>query len=356
MRNFFGAYTASRQAEPVTASVLIFDKSISIGFREETGVNHTYHWEVNQLSAQFESFSGESLLRNTATGEELRITGPEAATLVKEMQEEIAKPWYRKKNAGYKGRVFLFMSGFLLVLLLFYFLFVPMISEKMAGTIEPETERQLGDAVWESMAAGMREDTTTSRLINDFFSALDVESEYRIRISVINDDVVNAFALPGGRIVVYSGLLNRIQSYPELAALLSHEFTHVNNRHATKSVFRRLGSKVFLSLIFGKMGSLTTVLVNHADDLKSLTYSRQLEKEADLEGLSILTNRRIDPKGFTHLFRHLKSAARPNVMPELLASHPDIDKRMEYINEMSKQATVETRADLTAIFQELKKQ
>ncbi len=355
MRNYFGIYTASRQAEPVTASVLIFDQSISIGYREESGENHTARWGMNHLSAQFESFSGETLLRNTITGEELRITGPEAARLVKEMQEEIARPWYRKKNAGYKGRMLLFFSGFILVLILLYFLFVPMLSEKIAATVEPETERQLGDAVWESMVQGMTEDTASSRLLNDFFSALDVESEYRIRIAVVKDNVVNAFALPGGRIVVYTALLDKMRSYPELAALLSHEFTHVNNRHATKSIFRRLGSKVFLSLLLGRMGSVTSVLVNHADDLKSLNYSRQLEKEADLNGLSILTERKIDPQGFTELFRHLKSASPSSALPEFLASHPDIDNRLAYIKEMSKQATVESRADLTAIFEQLKK-
>ena len=355
MRNYFGTYTASRQAEPITASVLVFDRSISIGYRDEAGTNHTARWEMNQLAAHFESSSGSSLLRNTSSGEELRITGPEAANLVKEMQEELAKPWYRKKAAGYKGRLALFFAGLMLVLTLLYFLFVPMLSEKVADSVEPETERQLGDAVWESMAQNMTEDTAATRLLNDFFSTLNVESTYRIRISVVTDNVVNAFALPGGRIVVYSALLDRMQSYPELAALLSHEFTHVNNRHATKSIFRRLGSKVFISLLFGRMGSVTSILVNHADDLKSLTYSRKLEKEADLEGLSILTNRNIDPKGFTDLFRHLKAASDGSSLPEFLASHPDIDNRLAYIKETSKQARVEPHADLTAIFDQLKK-
>lgn len=355
MRNFFGQYTATRNGEPVTASVLIFDRHISLGYRDENTANHTLRWDMHQLSVQFESFSGESLIRNTSTGEELRITGKEASELVKAMQEEMAKPWFKKKNAGYKGRVFLFFTGFLVILLALYLLFVPMLSEKIAGSVEPETERQIGDAVYDAMASGMVEDTSASRVLNEFFSALDVETAYRIRISVVKEQVVNAFALPGGRIVVYSALLDKIGSYPELAALLSHEFTHVNNRHATKSIFRRMGSKVFLSLLFGKMGSVTAVLVNHADDLKSLTYSRSLEKEADLDGLSILTQRKIDPAGFTDLFHHLKAASPSSVLPEFLASHPDIDNRLAYIKEMSKQATVETRADLTAIFEQLKK-
>lgn len=355
MRNYFGNYTASRQAETYTASVLIFDRHLSIGYRDEQDNNHTARWEMNQLQSRYESFSGESVLQHTGTGAELRISGEEAAKLVNEMQAEMAKPWYRKKSAGYRGRIALFFTGLLGFLLLLYFLFVPMLSEKIAATVEPETERQLGDAVWDAMATGMHEDTAASRLLNTFFSTLQIKSNYQIRITVVNDNVVNAFALPGGRIVVYSALLERIGSYPELAALLSHEFTHVNNRHATKSIFRRLGSKVFLSLLFGRMGSVTSVLVNHADDLKSLTYSRNLEKEADLEGLSLLTDRKIDPRGFTALFRHLKAAAPAASGPEFLASHPDIDKRVAYIQEQTKEVVVEPNADLQLIFEQLKK-
>lgn len=354
MRNFFAEYTASRLTEPITASVLIFDQHISIGYRDAQDTNHTSRWEMNQLTAAYEKSAGESLIRNSITGEELRVRGEEAANLVKEMQAERAKPWYRKKSAGYRGRIALFFAGLLGVILLLYFLFVPMLSEKIADKVEPETERQLGDAVWEAMSDGMNEDTTASRLLNEFFSTLNVTSDYRIRISVVKDNVMNAFALPGGRIVVYSALLDRITSYPELAALLSHEFTHVNNRHATKSIFRRMGSKVFISLLFGRMGSVTSVLVNHADDLKSLTYSRNLEKEADLNGLELLTSRKIDARGFTDLFRHLKAASPASSLPEFLESHPDIDNRLAYIQEKSTGAVAEPHADLSTIFGQIK--
>jgi predicted Zn-dependent protease len=192
-------------------------------------------------------------------------------------------------------------------------------------------------------------------VVNDFFTALKIPTAYNVRISVVNDNVVNAFALPGGRIVVYSALLKQISSYPELAALLSHEFTHVNNKHSTKSIFRRLGSKVFLGLLFGRFGNVTSVLVNHADDLKSLKYSRKLEKEADTDGLNILAERKIDPKGFSDLFEHLKAAAPLNSMPEFLASHPDVDKRISYIQELAKGATVVENEQLKAIFDKLKK-
>ena len=136
--------------------------------------------------------------------------------------------------------------------------------------------------------------------------------------------------------------------------MLSHEFTHVNNKHSTKSIFRRLGSKVFLGLLFGRFGTVTSVVVNHADNLKSLKYSRSLEKEADIDGLAILTKRNIDPNGFVDLFHHLQEAGPTNNLPEFLGSHPDVEKRIAYIQEASKGTPVKEDAELKAIFEKLK--
>ncbi len=225
----------------------------------------------------------------------------------------------------------------------------------MAGKISTTTEKQLGDAAYDAMGLSGNEDTTASYIVNEFFGAMDVSTAYSIRITVVNDNVVNAFALPGGRIVIYSALLKQINSYPEPAALLSHEFTHVNNEHSTNCIFRRLGSKVFIGLLFGRFGTVTSVLVDHADNLKSLKYSRRLEKEADMDGLNILSQRNIDPQGFVDLFENLKQASPGSALPEFLGSHPDIDNRIGYIKEASKNITVKENEQLKAIFEKLKK-
>lgn len=355
MRNFFAHYTISRTEDPIPASLLIFDKTISVGYRDEADQPRTLQLPIGELTASFEVSSGDSVVRHGSSGQEIRVQGKEAAALVQEMQAELSKPWHRKKNAGFRGRVLLFMTGFLLLLVLLYFMFVPYLSEKIAESVAPETERQLGDAVYDAMQLKSSEDTASSRLLNEFFAAMEIETPYRIRISVINDKTVNAFAVPGGQLVVYSALLDKIRTYPELAALLSHEYTHVARQHATKSIFRKLGSKVFLGLLFGRMGSVTSVLIDHADDVKSLTYSRSLEKEADTEGLNLLMERRIDPEGFPALFRHLKESSPESALPEFLLSHPDIDNRIAYIKELSIQAAVEEQPRLSAIFDQLKR-
>lgn len=353
MKSYFAVYQSSPAAEAVEATVLVFDKNLSIGFRDETGKNHMINWLLKEVSASFNFTGQQSRVRHPRQGE-LLIEGKDAATFILDRQAEQRKPWYRKSSGSEWIRNSFLMLFILAALFGLYMLVVPWISQQMASKLSIKTEQHLGDAVYNALNLSSIEDTAGSRLLNDFFYEMDIPTAYNIRISLIKDDVVNAFALPGGQIVVYSAMLKEISSYPELAALLSHEFTHVNNKHSTKSIFRRLGSKIFLGLLFGRFGTVTSVVVDHADNLRSLKYSRRLEKEADLEGLGILLKRDIDPAGFENLFNHLKKAAPVNALPEFLGSHPDVNKRIRYINEMAKGASVEEDAELKAIFENLK--
>lgn len=355
MKSYFGSFTFSHGAPAVEATVLVFDKNLRIGFRNPDGTNTTVEWQIKDIESSFDFSSQQTRLRNIRhSGTELFISGNDASVYVKEMQAEMQKAWHKKSSGKEWIRNSLLLLGILGALFLLYLLIVPWLSSQLASKVSIKTERQLGDAVYDAMGLRSREDSAKTILINDFFARMDVPTAYSIRISVVNDNVVNAFALPGGRIVVYSALLEEMDSYPELAALLSHEFTHVNNKHSTKSIFRRLGSKVFLGLLFGRFGTVTSVVVDHADNLKSLKYSRSLEKEADMDGLAILAKREIDPRGFVDLFNHLKESGPSSSLPEFLGSHPDIDKRVAYITEASRGAVVEENAELKAIFEKLK--
>lgn len=354
MKSYFASYYPSSSVQPVEATVLVFDKNLSIGFRHADGSNAMLSWQLRDVETTFDFGRQSSRLKNKKLPGEIWIEGNDAYQFIKGIEAEQQKPWHKKRSGKDWIRNSILFTGIIGVLVLLYFLIVPWLSEKLASKVSVKTEQQLGDAVYNAMGLTSLEDKEASLVLNDFFSAMEVPTAYNIRITVVKDNTVNAFALPGGRIVVYSALLKEVDSYPELAALLSHEFTHVNNKHSTKSIFRRLGSKVFIGLLLGNFGSVTSVVVDHADDLKSLKYSRRLEKEADTDGLEILIQRKIDPKGFTDLFKHLKAAAPSNTLPEFLVSHPDVDKRINYITEAGKGAAVEENEQLKAIFEKIK--
>lgn len=353
MKSYFGFYSSSGTAAS-ECTVLVFDKNLSIGYRGADGSNIMLNWLLRDVDTHFDLARQTTQLRNSKLPGELLIEGNDAANFVKSMQAERQKPWHKKSSGREWIRNSLLFLGIAGLLVLLYLLFVPWLSQKLASKVSVKTEQQLGDAVYDALGLNEQEDKAASAVLNEFFSTMDVPTAYSIRISVVNDNTVNAFALPGGRIVVYKALLQQVRSYPELAALLCHEFTHINNKHSTKRIFRSLGSKVFIGLLFGKFGTVTNVLVNHADNLKNLKYSRNLEKEADTEGLQILTQRKIDPKGFEDLFLHLKQSAPGSALPEFLGSHPDIDKRIRYIREASENSPVAEHVELKAIFEQLK--
>ena len=354
MKTWFGSYYTSSLGEPVEATVLAVENSITIGFRGDDGITKRARWEMQDIVAVFEnSIQATRISHSKEPGSKLEINGRQALNFILEMQAEQSKPWHKKSQTKEYGRNLLIFLGIAAVLVTAYFLIVPWMSEKLASTISVSTEQQLGNAVYDALDLSGQQDNEATAVLNEFFREMKVQTPYTIRITVVKSDVVNAFALPGGNIVVYSALLKELKTYPELAALLSHEYTHVNNKHSTKSIFRQLGSRVFLSLLFGKFGNVTSIMVDQADKFKSLKYSRSLEKEADLEGLSLLRERKIDAEGFIGLFRHLRDSAPASAMPEFLGSHPDIDKRIAYIREASKNWQTNENSQLKTIFEKL---
>lgn len=353
MKSYFGTYFARHLSAPLEATVLVFDKKLSIGYQPAGQGPVTESWSLQEVEAIAEIPMNRSRLRHK-NGGECQVEGTDAARFIGALQDEQRRPWYKQGRGREWIRNVLLLLALLGGLFLLYLLLVPWISEKLAARVPVQTEASLGNSVYDAMGLEASEDTAQSRLLNEFFTALNIQTPYTIRLSVVDEPVVNAFALPGGRIVVYRSLLSKLESYPELAALLTHEFIHVHRKHATRSIFRRLGSKVFLGLLFGRFGSVTAVLVDHADNLKSLTYSRSLEKEADLEGLQLLLDRGIDPRGFTGLFNRLKESAPGSVLPEFMGSHPDLDKRIAYVEEAGSGASVRPHENLARIFKALK--
>lgn len=355
MKTWFGSYFISSQAEPVEATVLAYEKAIAIGFRQADGSNSTVTWNIRDIAVVFDNSQQATKINNVnEPGTSLIINGKDARQYIEQLQAEHSKPWHKKNKTREWGRNLLIFLGISAVLVTAYFLLVPWFSEKLAAGVSVKTEEQFGDAVYDALALSAQEDKNATVILNDFFKEMKVATAYDIRITVVKSDIVNAFALPGGHIVVYTGLLKELKTYPELAALLSHEFVHVNNKHSTKSIFRQLGSRVFLSLLFGKFGSVTSVMIDQADKFKSLKYSRRLEKEADMNGLALLRERKLKPEGFVLLFKHLKDSSPASAIPEFLGSHPDIDKRIAYIREASKNMVVEENEPLKTIFEKLK--
>ncbi len=256
--------------------------------------------------------------------------------------EELKQHLHNRNSTWAKRTVRSKPMGLIRILLIFlalligaYLWLVPFLADRMARRVPVSYEESLGDALFNSMKGAFKIDEKKTLYINEMFRELKLPTKYNIRITVVKSNISNAFAMPGGNIVVYDKLIAQIKNYEDLVALLSHEFTHVDKKHSTRTLFRRLGSAIFLSVLVGDVGAITGVMLRNADNLKSQHYSRSLEKEADQNGLRILSERKIDCNGFIRLFEQLQKELSSSEVsrPEWADSHPNLEKRIKYIRD-----------------------
>ncbi len=219
--------------------------------------------------------------------------------------------------------------GFIALCAAAYFWLLPYLSERMAMALPPEMDVKLGDPMFDGMKADLTIDEARSATLQAFADELVIAPTFKLRLHLVKDDQVNAFAMPGGHIVVYTGILDNMKEPAELAALLSHEGTHVEKRHSTRAIARDLSGSLFLSLLLGDMGGLTGIMAQKGDELKGLSYSRDLETEADTIGIRRMHANGVDPQGMVKLLELLEREAED--MPEgasFLSSHPLTKERL----------------------------
>lgn len=175
---------------------------------------------------------------------------------------------------------------------------------------------------------------------------------YQFRIFLSDTEDVNAIALPGGNIVVFSGLLDSMESENELAMVLAHELGHFAHRDHLRGLGRGLGVAVAATLLFGEESTASS-LVSKALLTFQAKYSQDQESSADQFGLDLLTRRYGHAGGATDFFSRLTKDAG-NKLPYLLASHPHPQARIDALNEQIKAkhysiaATQPLEADLMA--------
>lgn len=143
---------------------------------------------------------------------------------------------------------------------------------------------------------------------------------YSFQVFLTESDEVNAIALPGGNIVVFSGLLAQIESENELAMILAHEMGHFANRDHLRGLGRGLGVAVAATLLFGQDSTASNLVVTTMMSFQA-NYSQAQEAEADRFGLELLDERYGHVGGATDFFRRLARRAGGD-LPYLLASHP----------------------------------
>jgi predicted Zn-dependent protease len=162
--------------------------------------------------------------------------------------------------------------------------------------------------------------------------------------------------MPNGEIVVYTGLLDQLETPAQLVALIGHEVSHINERHSMKLLSRNLAGYMIISLLVGDVSGIAAVLTDNAQQLYQLSYARDHEQQADELGLQILLDNHQDPTAMLQLFKKL-NATGADALPELLSSHPLPNSRIQHIKKrlMQQKALIVPNPDLEMWFERLRK-
>lgn len=185
--------------------------------------------------------------------------------------------------------------------------------------------------------------------------ARDTPKGIRFTFKVVDDDkTINAFAIPGGHIYVYSGLMKAASDEAELAGVLGHEIAHVTQRHIADRLVTQLGLQTVLGLALGKnpgmVGQLAAQLAGTGALLK---FTRDQESEADARGLPYMVAAGYDPNGMVRFFQKLQKNEGPGALV-FLSDHPLASDRIEALQARIKR--MRNKPDMTnqAAYEEIK--
>lgn len=195
-----------------------------------------------------------------------------------------------------------------------------------------------------------------------------LESErYQFDLYLVNDPNINAFALPGGVIVVNSGLVLAASDADELLGVLAHEISHVTEQHGIRNIITSAGVFVGVQALLGDVSGLLSVIASAAPLLINQAYSREFEAAADEHAFVLLLRADIDPAGLVGFFQRIRAEEQERLAElgddarwlddnlGLLNSHPATEERIAAVE--ARLAALEQRdfRDLNAQFQHLQR-
>jgi predicted Zn-dependent protease len=205
--------------------------------------------------------------------------------------------------------------------------------------VTTDLDEKLGDVFWESYSADMVEVKDDKvilpiiKMVDQLCSENGIKSS-SIKVHVVNNKEINAFAMPGRHLVVHTGLIDFADHEDEIAGVIAHEIAHIESGHVVKKLGKEIGLSILMNLTLGDIGG--EVVRNALSTITSTAYDRSLEKEADLKAVDYMIAAKMNP---TYLASFLEKLDKQSQTPEVLqwvSTHPDSKERVSYINQKVK--------------------
>jgi predicted Zn-dependent protease len=232
----------------------------------------------------------------------------------------------------------------------------PITGRKQLLLLSQSEENQLGAQAFQQVMTTEKVDTDSNvsamvKRVGERIAAATDKTDYQWEFRVIDKNQANAFCLPGGKVVVYTGILPLTQDEAGLATVLGHEIAHAVARHGGERVSEGLLVNAGLAAVQLGMGNRDPQTVQTVTGLLGagaavgiiLPFSRTQESEADHLGLIYMAKAGYDPHAALAFWQRMAQAQKGNAPPEILSDHPADDKRIEQIKEWMPEAMKDYR-------------
>lgn len=201
--------------------------------------------------------------------------------------------------------------------------------------ITDNTEEVLGDLYWDMISQSedviINNDITlpVDSILNRICLSNDIDPD-EIKLHIIENSELNAFALPDKHLVIYSNLILSSDDESELAGVISHELAHIQLGHIMKKLIKEIGLAVILTMTTGNNNG--QIIQESVRILSSSAFDRVLEKEADIKAVDYLKNAQVNPEGLANfLFKISREESTLERQLSWVSTHPNSQDRVKYI-------------------------
>lgn len=265
------------------------------------------------------------------------------------------------KGKGYRAWsvTFIVLAGFILLIASAWFLRTPAI-KLVASTIPPSWERKLGELVYAGIRTESKilENEELTKELTELVAPLTEavkDSGYTFEFHISRDEDLNAFALPGGIVVVNQGTILKAPRLEVLLGVLAHEISHVTLQHSTRQIITVFGLYVVVDFVLGNVFGTIAAISQGATYLLQQGFSRESEHEADDSGFKLLLKANISPQGMVDFFVLVRDYYKSLDLGPLgsldkalnfLSTHPDTDSRIEFLSNRIKEMPALSKREL----------
>ncbi|MFV0475665.1 MAG: M48 family metallopeptidase [Pikeienuella sp.] len=292
------------------------------------------HWSLAGLRNLGAGSEALSLTPDFESDERLTLDDPDMVAAIRQVCPSLDAPAPTSRSGWRRAGLWTVAALGSFYLILFHI--APALSDQLAELIPPETEVAMGEEMVEQFTTLLSDGEPRfctggagERALAKLTARISANANAHVPLTVrvLDHEMVNAFALPGGQIVIFRGLLRNAEGPEALAGVLGHEIGHVVARDPTRLTLRAAGTAGLIGLLLGDFtGATITVALSEA--LMQSGYQREAESQADDFAAKLLGDQGLPTTPFAGFFIQLK--AEGGDVPALLthlSSHPDLSGR-----------------------------